>query len=93
MPIYKFIDASPTNLICNHVKEALEVIKLDGDFFRASLSIHMAKNLMGRLEGFAEKLPDDFQMDDPDNLGFGYYTENPPYAIIKFKGEINGNSK
>lgn len=85
---YKCDDLSPTNLVCNHVKEALQVIKVDGDYFRAGLSIQMAKNLinylLNELGGWVEKLPDDYQMNDPDNLGFGYYEGDPSYAIIRF---------
>lgn len=87
MAIYKFLDEVPTYLICNHVKEALHIIKLDEDYFRAGLHIQMARNLAERTlpKGFGEKLPDNYQMDDPDNLGFGYYDGDPPYALIRLK--------
>ena len=41
----------------NCLMEALNILRLDMDYFRAGLSIYMAKNLLRFVKAFAEKMP------------------------------------
>jgi hypothetical protein len=90
MSYYKFYDESPNHLVCAHVKEALNVIKWDGDYFSAGISIWIAKELTKKVPImkllFAEKMPENFVPDiELREMGYAYYGEG--YAIIKFEEE------
>jgi len=96
----KCLDEGLGKRVCAHIKEAIHAVELDGDYFRAGISLDMAINLVIFMtENFhksllteIEDLPEDFHLEDPgfknykpESSSYGYYRGNPSFAIFKFK--------